>query len=169
MASVTLLIKGTAEQDARKAGDRALRMFTREAGLLRLPFVPEAISTSDAADVWETIDRPGRKPILIRSGKNLEKLSFAARLYSGGRSIAGMQKQLRQLAASQDPIVVTFADDDRGVFRITGLAFTDTDETSGGKPTESVADIELTEDSDAAPVVGPVPRGRGKNMAKAKR
>ena len=165
MANVTVILKGSAEADARKAGDRKLRMFTREAGLLRFPLVPEALSTTDAQDAWETIDRPGRKPILYRTGRNLEKLAFAARLYDGGRSVAGYQKQLRALSRSKDPIVVTFADDQRGLFRITGLAFTDTDETVGGRPTESTVDIELTEDSDAAPVVGPVPRGSGKGFA----
>ena len=166
MAKVTVTLQGTAEADARASGDRRLRLFTREAGLLRLPWVPETLSTSDAHDgVWEEVPRPGRKPLLIKTGRNLAKLAFAARLYDGGRSVAPLQKQLRALSKSKDPIVVTFSQHERGVFRMTGLAFTDTQEGSGGRPVESVADIELTEDSDAAPVLCPVPRGKASNMA----
>lgn len=166
MASVTVLIKGTAEAAARDAGDRRMRMFTREAGLLRLPLIPVARSTTDVQDVWEEVDRPGRAPLLIRTGKNLEKLSFAAVLYDAGRPVAPYQRLLRQLSRSEDPIVVTLSAEHMGAFRITGLAFTDTEENAAGKPTRSTADIELTEDSDASPVVGPVPRGKAKNMGR---
>ena len=165
MASVTVLIKGTAEADARAAGDRRMRMFTREAGLLRLPLIPVSRSVGDAHDVWERIDRPGRRPLLVRTGKNLETLAFAAELYDRGRSVASFQRLLRKLSRSEDPIVVTLSAQDMGVFRMTGLAFTDTEENDAGQPTRSVADIELTEDSDASPVVGPVPRGKGKGFA----
>jgi phage protein U len=165
VASVTVLIKGTVEQQARAAGDRRMRMFTREAGLLRLPLVPVARSRAGIEDVWEQIPRPGRKPIMYRTGKNLETLSFAAELYDNGRSVKPYQKLLEDLCASEDPVVVTLSAEQMGVFRITGCAFTDTEENAAGKPTRSTADIELTEDSDASPVVGPVPRGGGKGFA----
>lgn len=168
MASVTVLIKGTAEADARAAGDRRMRMYTREAGLLRLPLIPVSRSTTDVQDVWEEVDRPGRAPLLIRTGKNLEKLAFGAELYDRGRSVADYQRLLRRLARSEDPTVVILSAEHMGTFRITGLAFTDTNENADGKPTRSTADIELTEDSDASPIVGPVPRGKGKNMARTK-
>lgn len=165
MASVTVTIAGTAEADARAAGDRRMRMFTREAGLLRLPLIPVARSRSGLADQWDQIPRPGRRPILVRTGKNLEVLAFTAELYDRGRSVKGYQKLMEDLQDSEDPVVVTLSAEQMGVFRITGLAFTDTEETAAGKPTRSTADIELTEDSDASPVVGPVPRGGGKGFA----
>lgn len=165
MASVTVLIKGTAEEQARTAGDRRMRMFTREAGLLRLPLIPTARTRSGIEDVWDQIPRPGRKPILYRTGKNLEVFSFTAELYDGGRSVKPYQTLLENLAASDDPVVVTLSAEQMGLFRVTGAAFTDTEENQAGKPTRSTADIELTEDSDASPVVGPVPRGGGKGFA----
>lgn len=167
MATVTLTLDGTAEADARAAGDRHLRMFSRDVGLVVLPLVPTTVSTSGAADAWESVDRPGRKPLLYRAGKSLENPTFAVELWAKGASVEPQKRQLRDLAASEDPIVVTMASNQWGAFRVTGLAFTDdlTTMLPGGRPSRCTADIELTEASDAAPVVGPVPHGGGKGFA----
>ena len=165
MASVTVTLDGTPEDTARRSGDKHLRMFTREAGLMLLPLLPVSVSTSDVADVWETVDRPKRKPLLYRVGKNLEKPSYALELWNKGASVDGQKRQLKALARSQDPVVVTMASNEWGTYRVTGLAFTDSEWLPGGRPSRCTVDIELTEASDAAVVVGPVPHGGGKGFA----
>ncbi len=94
------------------------------------------------------------------------KVPQGVSILSSGRPVAPYQRLLRQLSRSEDPIVVTLSAEHMGAFRITGLVFTDTEENAPGKPTRSTAAIELTEDSDASPVVGPVTRGKAKNMGR---
>jgi len=72
-----------------RTGDRSrtprpagyVRLFDPLGGtVVRLPWMPEEIETSNVAQAWSEVPRPGRVPLLLSSGKNLPVVSLPFRL-----------------------------------------------------------------------------------------
>lgn len=185
MAKLTVTVRGTGRNMATKAKPRkpkpkpspaarprqgrGLELYAPGVGLLRLPFLPDSIQLTDLGDTWTDIPRPGRRPLLVREGVNNAKMTFAVELWDGGGSILDQQADLRRLAKAATPVVVSIANEAWRGMRITGLAVTHTAwDNPDGRPTRGTADLELTEASDAAAVIGPVVKvkGKGRGMAK---
>lgn len=169
---LTVNVGGLSANPAAGSG-RRLRLWTRDTGFVTMPTIPrDGIDIAGLPAQWERVPRPGRKPMLLLSELDLETVTFTCRLrYRDGSPLLALQRKLKRLARSEEPIAAAFAARDWGTWRMTGLAISEEPSWDGlGHPTVSIADIELTEAADAAAVVGPVPwsakiSGGGKGFA----
>lgn len=161
MTALTITVGGTASNPAAGTG-RRLRMWTRGTGFVTMPTIPrDGIDLGGLPSQWDRITRPGRKPMLLRAELDLETVSFTCRLRyrdGDGTSVLKLQRKLKKLARTEEPIAAAFAARNWGTWRMTGLAISEDPSWDGwGNPTLSIADIELTEAVDASAVVGPIP------------
>ena len=154
-----------------------VRLFDPLGGtVVRLPWMPEEIETSSIAQAWTQVQRPGRVPLLLSSGKNLPKVSLPFRLVNPGRGshVEGTIDALEKLARSSNPVRLDVAQQFRGMYRITALSKRETAWDVTGKVTDAEITLELTRSSDMVVAVGPIkrktkkskkggPRGRLKN------
>lgn len=154
-----------------------VRLFDPLGGtVVRLPWMPEEIETSSIAQAWTQVQRPGRVPLLLSSGKNLPKVSLPFRLVNPGRGshVEGTIDALEKLARSSNPVRLDVAQQFRGMYRITALSKRETMWDTTGKVTDAEITLELTRSSDMVVAVGPIkrktkkskkggPRGRLKN------
>lgn len=142
--------------------DRTLRLIHRNnRSLVRLPYLPDDLRLSGLADVWEQRERPGRAPLLLRTGKNLTTVALTCVLgdpAGSAKPVAATIRLLRAFAAQREPLRARFATRDMGPVRVTGLTVTETMWDTAGQPVRATVDVELTAASDAAAAVGPVPR-----------
>ena len=168
-----------------RTGDRSrtprpagyVRLFDPLDGtVVRLPWMPEEIETSNVAQAWSEVPRPGRVPLLLSSGKNLPVVSLPLRLVNPGQSghVEGTIEALEKLARSSNPVRLDVAQQFRGMYRITALSKRETAWDVTGKVTDAEITLELTRSSDMVVAVGPIkrktkkskkggPRGRLKN------
>ena len=173
MTVLTVTVGGNPLDNRTYGTGRRLRLWTRDTGFVTLPTIPrDGIDIGGLPAQWERVTRPGRKPMLLFSELDLETVSFSVRLrYRDTTSVLVLQRKLKRLARTEEPIAAAFAGRDWGTWRMTGLAISEDPTWDGwGNPTLSMADIELTEAVDAAAVVGPIPwpakvSGGGKGYA----
>jgi phage protein U len=151
-----------------RTGDRSrtpsggyVRLFDPLGGtVVRLPWMPEEIETSNVAQAWSEVPRPGRVPLLLSSGKNLPKVSLPFRLVNAGHAshVEGTIDALEKLARSSNPVRLDVAQQFRGMYRITALSKRETAWDVTGKVTDAEITLELTRSSDMVVAVGPIKR-----------
>lgn len=140
--------------------DRSMRIYTPSVGVTHLPWIPTEIAVSNLAAAWEEGNRPGRTPVLRRTGLNLPKTRLAFTVTNGGGSIAQTLAELAAHAAAADSSSLLFAAANRGVQHITELSATETDWDQYGNPVKATVDMTLTAASDASVPIGPVKKKR---------
>lgn len=138
-----------------------VRLFDPLGGtVVRLPWMPEEIETSNVAQAWTQVARPGRVPLLLSQGKNLPTVSLPFRLVNLGQAghVEGTIAALEKLARSSNPIRLDVASQFRGMYRITALTKRETHWAADGKVADAEITLELTVSSDMVAAVGPIKR-----------
>jgi phage protein U len=138
-----------------------VRMFDPLGGtVVRLPWMPDEIETTNTAQAWTQLARPGRYPLLLAQGKSLPVITFPARLVQPGQAdtVDGTITALEKLARSSNPLRLDIGGLYRGDYRITALTKTETKWTADGRVVDAEVQIELTRASDMVVAVGPIKR-----------
>jgi phage protein U len=147
--------------DRSRQPSASVRIFDPLGGtVVRLPWMPDEIETSNTAQAWTQLARPGRKPLLMSQGKQLQVVTFPARLTHAGQQIGVTPTitALEKLARSSNALRLDVAGQYRGDYRITGLTVTERQWSRDGQITDADVQVELTQTSDMAVAVGPIKR-----------
>lgn len=152
--SVTIRVPGYESEVTRQ-----VRISAPSVGEVVLPWWPDEIADSNLAGVYETQDRPGRKPLLIRSGNPLPELRVGCIVSTSntGQSgnVAAVLAGLRGLALARKPVTVKLASRS-STYRVTDLGITELDWDTDGQPSSAEVSLTLTSASDAVVPVGPI-------------
>lgn len=137
-----------------KAGDRELV----------LPYGPRGTALGGWAAPWSAIDRPGRKPLVVRDGDGL--LTMALTVFLGHpdhqQTIEDELATLRRIAASGDRVIVgNLSPLERGPWRLDDVTVTGELRQEGTNYlTRASVGLSFVEASDANPKLGPVSGGK---------
>lgn len=153
--SVTIRVPGYATPESKQ-----VRLSEQTAGTVVLPWWPDEIATSNIASVYEEQARPGREPLLLRSGDSLPELRIGCIVstsdLSQEGSVADVLTALRQLARARKPVKVKIASRS-GQYRVTDLGITEMEWDAGsGDPSSAEVSLTLVTSSDAVVPVGPI-------------
>ncbi len=91
---------------------------------VELPAAPVGGTRGGAADRWETLDRPGRQPLVVRNGDGLPTLAFtvAVGYPDPERSVEPILRRLRDLAGAGARVTVAgLSAAERGPWRLADL------------------------------------------------
>ncbi len=126
-------------------------------------YAGKAGELSNLAPTYVELDRADRTPLLVRSGRQLRRLAFDARLLRGnsGRSVEGALRELDRIADSGDLVELrNYGPAAAGVWRLTELGITIENRQHGtNHVTDAVAGITLTRPSDPRVSIGPLSGG----------
>jgi hypothetical protein len=140
-------------------------------GTVVLPWWPDEIATSNIAGVYETQERPGRSPLLLRSGDSLYEMRVGcivtvADVETSDHTVAQVLDALATMATIDSPVTVKLANRS-GRYRVTDLGITELDWDKAGSVLSAEVSMTLVVASEAVIPVGPIkkkPRpGRGGN------
>jgi len=151
--------KGNAPAPAVTYPERARLEIPSLSATLELPWWPSEVEYSGlAADYVET-PRPGRSPLVTRSGEQSEKLriAFTLRENDVNVSVRGYVEALRVIARAKPLAQLMLGVQNRGLWHITEAGYVETDWAANGEP--SVVDVILQliyPGDDAGIVVGPI-------------
>lgn len=112
MAVVRITRGRTAETGTRvlvPGGRQPTVKLKTEDEVLELPFGPRGAQLGGWADEWETIARPGRQPLTVRTGDGLPTLGLTVLLGHASdhqRSIEPLLAKLRSIAESGDRVTL---------------------------------------------------------------
>lgn len=138
---------------------RQVRLTAPTVGEVVLPWWPDEISSAAMAGVYETQDRPGRTPLLLRSGDPLPELRIGCIVSTTNPEqpgdVAQVVTALRRMAVVKKPVTVKLASRSAR-YRITDLGITELDWDISGEPSSAEVAITLTTASDATVPVGPI-------------
>lgn len=140
---------------------RQVRLAAPNVGTVVLPWWPDEIATSNLASVYETQERPGRAPLLLRSGDSLPEVRIgcivATNISPSQRNVGNVLNGLRRLSRARKPVTLRLASrSDR--YRITDLGITELEWDDKGRPVSAEVSITLVVASNAAVPVGPIRR-----------
>jgi hypothetical protein len=140
---------------------RQVRISAPVIGEVVLPWWPDEIAGGNLAGIYETQDRPGRTPLLLRSGDPLGELRIGCIVATNNPEQPGNVGQvlgaLRRMAVVKKPVTIKLASRS-GRYRITDLGITELDWDSTGQPSQAEVSITMTAASDAVVPVGPIKR-----------
>lgn len=140
------------------------KLITEDGLTLVLPFAPREVSHSGMADTFAVLDRPGRKPVTVRTGNGLRSVSFTVFLgyRDHQRSVEPLLEKLRGIAASGDRLTLSLSDLEGGVkWNLTGLTIDTILRQQGTNAvTRATAALTFTEDVEATVNVGPLSGGK---------
>lgn len=146
-----------------------VKLYTPGVGNLKLPYLPDSIDVSEIAPVYSQQPRPGRRPILYKTGLSLPKQRFSATVADHGASIEGVLSELRQHSEGEHPTRLYLGGRKRISGPVTGLSWTEMDHDTSGRCIRAVVDVELTTKADVKINIGPVkPKKPGKHKPPAK-
>jgi len=138
---------------------RQVRISAPAIGEVVLPWWPDEIGSSNLAGIYETQDRPGRVPLLVRSGDPLPELRIGCIVATNNPEQPGNVGQvlaaLRRMATAKKPVTVKMASRS-SAYRITDLGITELDWDRSGEPSSAEVSLTMTASSDAAVPVGPI-------------
>lgn len=138
-----------------KADNMRLSIRTRNRSLpiFRAPFAPTRVNYSGHEGTYNEVTRPDRKPLLVRSGLSLRKLSMT--LFVGSPYINqpfnDELKLLEQLAQTNVPLLVEYDPRTYGFWRITSMSYESLERSNGWQGraedqiTRAEVEIEFTE------------------------
>lgn len=169
----TLMSTGGDTRETRSVDQRQVRLTSGQLGTVVLPWWPEEITWGGMAATYDEQERPGRKPLLLRTGAGLEELRIGTIVRprdlegsgdvgtSGGTdvspTISTMLYTLRAMSRAQQPITVAIAGRS-ALYRITDLGITELEWSSSGSPLVAELSLTLKAASEAAIPVGPIKR-----------
>ncbi len=153
--SVTVRVPGYATPESKQ-----VRLSAPVLGSVVLPWWPDEIATSNLASVYEEQTRPGRTPLLLRSGDSLPELRIGCIVSTTDlgqdENVAEVLDALRKLARARKPLTVKVASRG-GSYRMTDLGITELEwDAKTGQPSSAEVSITLIEASDAVVPVGPI-------------
>lgn len=138
---------------------RQVRISAPAIGTVVLPWWPDEIASANLAGVYEEQARPGRTPLLLRSGDPLPELRIGCIVSTTSAdrpgSVATVIAGLRRLALAKKPVDVKLASRSAS-YRITDLGITELDWDTTGEPSSAEVSLTLLSASDAAVPVGPI-------------
>lgn len=137
-----------------------------------LPYAPQGANLGGWAAEWSTIDRPGRRPLVVRDGDGIPTLGIDVLL--AGRdhqdSVEGKLTKLRKLAAGGERItLVNLSPAERGPWRLEAVSVAATLRQHGTNHiTRAAVGLGFIAAVDAKPRLGPVSGGKkgGKGITK---
>lgn len=143
-----------------------VKLVTEDKVTLELPYGPRGTTLGGWADPWDSIDRPGRKPLVVRNGDGLDTLALEVYLAHGDHQqpIEGYLATLRRIAESGDRITcLNLSPLERGPWRLTEVTVTGELRQHGTNAlTRATVSLSFLEASDANPKLGPVSGGKKK-------
>ena len=127
-------------------------------GTLPLKWWPTDIERGAMGRVYTEFERPGRDPLLLSTGGQLDTydVGFSVRENGDGLTVAQWLDVLRDMAGSPKPVTLVMAATVRGLFHITALTITELEHTDAGRPSAADVSMTLTRASDYTVKVGPV-------------
>lgn len=143
---------------------RQARLFAPTIGTVVLPWWPDEIASSNLAGIYETQERPGRTPLLLRSGDPLPEIRIGCIVSTESAQRGNVQRTLTylgRLARTRVPVTLKLASR-AGRYRITDLGVTELDWDREGNPSSAEVSMTLISASDAAVPVGPVKQKKKK-------
>lgn len=157
--AVTIRVPGYRSNITRQA-----RLFAPTIGTVVLPWWPDEISGSNLAGIYETQERPGRTPLLLRSGDPLPEVRIGCVVSTAAADRGNVQRTLTYLGRmSRTRATVTLKLASRaGRYRVTDLGITELDWDKVGNPSSAEVSMTLISASDAAVPVGPVKKKKKK-------
>lgn len=131
-----------------------------------LPYAPRSVELDGIVPTWSTIDRAGRKPLLLRDGEQLRAVSFDVPIADRDDHQASVEEALRELRdLARRGGRVTLGNLGPGEFvaaswRLTGYRQRSELRQHGtNHVTRAVVALSFTEASDVAIAVGPITGG----------
>lgn len=138
---------------------RQMRITAPTVGTVVLPWWPDDISLDGLAGIYETQDRPGRAPLLLRSADPLPELRVGCIVSTKNMGAPGNVSKtliaLRRMAVVKKPVTVKLASRS-GRYRFTELGITELEWDRNGQPSSAEVSMTFTRESDAAIPVGPI-------------
>lgn len=157
---MTSLVSGTIRLPGYQSDvTRQVRISAPTVGTVVLPWWPDEIASANLAGVYEEQARPGRTPLLLRSGDPLPELRIGCIVSTTSADKPGNVGQimsgLRRLALAKKPVAVKLASRS-AQYRMTDLGITELDWDADGEPSSAEVSLTLMSASDAAVPVGPI-------------
>lgn len=129
-----------------------------------MPYAPREGQHTNIADVFTQLARPGRKPLLVRTGADLRVETFTLTIAHRDpqTSVEPYLKVLRQIAESGDRCSISLSRLEHGiVWRLTGLNINVTARQHGtNNATRATAELTFTEAVDGRVKLGPLTGGK---------
>jgi nucleoid-associated protein YgaU len=165
MAVVGVTRPRTADERPDVAGGHPKAILEAERGTrLVLPYAPQGSTLAGLADTWDTVARPGRKALVLHTGKRVPTMSLTLTLARKDRqtSIEGILDKLYKLGEAEERVTLSnMSPRERGPWRITDLAIEATARQHGTNLiTRATATLTLTAASDALSRRGPLSGGK---------
>lgn len=123
-----------------------------------VPYAPREVSVSGYARPANTLDRPGRKPLLRMGTPSLreETLTIIVAYPDDQKSIEPILAKLIEMAEYGDQVMCAYGPLERGVWRITNLTINTTARKAGSQDvTRADVSFTFTEASDAKVNISP--------------
>lgn len=141
--------------------NRNARLACPDVGTLDLPWWPD-VSRSGYVQRWEEIERPGKDPLLVQAGGNLDTyvLSYVARGANLTTSMATHLGLLNRIAKASKPVKLWLGATNRGEYHVTEVDIAEIHHTADGSVTVADVSITLKRASSVTVNVGPVKPAR---------
>lgn len=174
MATVGIVRARTSSAPVPPPGGHPKAVLQAEKGTkLVLPYAPRTTDLGGLADGWDRQDRPGRKPLTLRTSRRLPTLSLTLVLARNDRqsSIEDLLAALAKLGEAEERVVLTnMSPLERGPWRITDIGITSSDRQYGTNHiTRATASLSLVAASDALSRRGPLSGGKDEGNGKLTR
>lgn len=136
------------------------RLTAPGVGTVVLPWWPDEVAHSALAPVYQSQDRPGRAPLLLRSGDSLPEVRLGCVVSTANLAaephVGTVLEMLQLIAIAKRPVTLQLASRS-SPYRVTDLGITELDWNGEGQPTSAEVSVTLTSASDAVVPVGPIP------------
>lgn len=130
---------------------------------VEVDYVSRTADEAGVAPTYEEVDRPGRTPLLLRSGRPLPRLSFDATFLRGNtrHSVESRLAELRRLADSGLPVIIrNYGPSAAGRWRLVDVSIAHDSRRHGNNhTTRATVSLTFTRVSDATVHVGPLSGG----------
>lgn len=168
MPELAILRRRSPARGPKAAGRHPKALLRTEDGLeLVLPFAPRGTSLGGWADAWEAIGRPGRPPLVKRTGDGLDTLGITVLLAHADHQdhVEGMLGTLRRIARSGDRVtLVNLSPLEAGPWRLADVNVTGELRQEGtNRITRATVGLEFLAAVDANPKLGPLTGGKKGN------
>ena len=111
-------------------------------------YAPREVEYSGFEAIYQEVERPGRKPLLRKSGEALRRISME--IFVGSKdietSVSPQIRLLERLAESPLPLVIEYEPRTYGRWRIEALSYSSVDRTtSGNQISRALVSIDFVE------------------------
>lgn len=139
--------------------NRQVRLQAPAVGTVVLPWWPDEVAEANLAGVYEEQLRPGRTPLLLRSGDPLPEVRIGCIISTTSADAPGNVENvlaaLRKMATAKKPVTMKLASRSAR-YRVTDLGITELDWDTQGRASSAEVSLTLLSASDAAVPVGPI-------------